>query len=106
MRREIEIKLRGMDDFRIDDSSRRDIPRPITIVPVLTEEAGVMPLLNDHECDSRSIIGLELSTGFSQSSQLIPQDMVKLPFADAVPIEKDLLWLLPSGLVESDKKGL
>ena len=62
-----EVKLGGMADALVHHSTRQAVATPVPLPPN-REEAGVVPLLHNHEGDSRAVASLKLKAGLQEAT--------------------------------------
>lgn len=102
----VEIKLSGVCDADIDGGAGRNVSALATLLFLVSaEKACVVPLLHHDKRDAWLVVSLQLDAGFTDGRQLVLQQLQKLTFRHAVPVEDDAVWLIPaSRFVEHDQK--
>ena len=76
MAAEEEVKLGGVSDTHIDGCASGYIATLACLVlPICAEEAGVVPLLYDDECDAGLVAQLQAHTCLTYGPQLIAQNL-------------------------------
>lgn len=101
VRAQVEVKLCWVSDADIDCSTGRNITTFPDLFPFVgTEESGVMSLLDNNECNARSVVVLQLHARGPYGQQLVSQHLMELTLRHAVAIEDNTIWLKTGRLIE------
>ena len=103
---QIEIKLIWMRYSTVHCCSRRYVPGfPSFISRVFTKQPRVVSLLNHNKRDPGTIFFLKLHASLLNSTNFVSKDLIKLAFADSIPIKNDFRRLeFAISLVELNQK--
>ena len=70
--------------------SRRYVPSFASFISaVFTKQPGVVSLLNHNKRDPGTILFLKLHASLLNSAHFVGKDLIKLAFADSIPIKYD-----------------
>ena len=103
---QIEIKLVWMRYSTVHRCSRRYVPSSTSFISaVFTKQPCVVSLLDHNKRDPGTIIFLKLNASLLNSAHFVNEDLIKLAFADSIPIKYDFRRLeLAISLVKLNKK--
>ena len=90
----------------IDSCTRRDVPTFATLFFLLrTEQAGVVSFLHYNKRHSGFVISFKFNAGFTNSGQLVLQNMQELAFGDTITVKNySVRFIPPSAFVKPNKK--
>lgn len=100
---EEEIKLAGMTDGGVDDSSGGNVTAAISILSVGNKETSVMALLDEDKGDGGSISGINLTTGSLDGGQFKLEDLGKLTLRHTITVEEDTMGENLAGIAETEE---
>jgi hypothetical protein len=101
VRAQVEVKLGWVSDAYVHCSTGRNVPAFADLFPLIgAEEARVVSLLDDYECDARPVIVFQFHARAPDGQQFVSQHLMELTLRYTVAIEDNTVWLKTGRLIE------